>query len=104
MVELFYLAIGSPTEVAVPGFAQIRIRDSVERARRVKAGGGLVGNRLIMDESVCVRGADRLFIEPHRVELAAFYSCDFRANQGGAIFEILGAILRPNCELFKVSG
>src|SRR5215831_16118376 len=104
MVELLYFAISSPTEIAVPGFPQISIRDFVEPACRVEARGDLVGNRLIMDESVRVCGADRLFIEAHRVEVAAFYSCDFRANQGGAIFEILGAILRPYFELFKVSG
>src|SRR5262245_30651054 len=102
MVELLYFAISSPTEIAVPGFPQISIRDFVEPACRVKARGNLVGNRLIMDEAVHVRGADRLFIEAHRLKVAAFNPGDLGAHQRGAVFEILRAILRPYFELFKV--
>src|SRR5262245_20179001 len=104
MVELVHLAVGSPTEVGVPGFPQISIRDFVETACRVKARGNLVGNRLIMDEAVHVRGADRLFIEAHRVEVAAFNPGDLGAHQHGAVLEILRTILCPYLELSMMRG
>ena len=94
-VELPHLAIGSPTEVAVPGIPQVPMRDLLETACRVEARSEFVGERLIMDKAVCVRRADRLLVEALGIKLAAFDACDLGAHQRGAVFEILRAILRP---------
>src|SRR5262245_52161922 len=103
LLELLYFAISSPTEIAVSGFAQIRIREVVELSCRIKARGNLVGNRLVVDETVRVRGADSFFIEAHGIEVAAFYSCDFRTHERRAVFEILRAVLGPYFEMLMVS-
>src|SRR6266478_8268912 len=55
-----------------------------------------------MDKSVCVRGANGLFIKALSVEHAALYSCGLRAHQCGAVLEILRTILRPYFELTVV--
>ena len=96
--------VGSPTQVAVPGVPQIRVRDLLETTCRVEARREFVGERLIVDKAVCVRRADGLFVEVHGIEVAAFDACDLRTHQCRAIFEILRAILRPYFELSVVSG
>src|SRR5215813_14814800 len=103
MFQLPYFAVGSPAIIAVQGLPQIRIRNLVETARRIKARGNLVTNRLIVDEAVCVRGTDGLFIKALGIEHAAFDSCDLRADEGRSVFEILWAVLRPYFELSLVS-
>ena len=56
LVELSHLAIGSPTEIAVPGFtANTSFANLVETARRVESCSELVGERRIVDEAVCMR-------------------------------------------------
>ena len=99
LVELPHLAIGAPTEIAVPGVAQVGIRDLLETACRVKPRGELVGDRLVVDKTVCVRRTDGLFVKLLGIERAAFDACDLRADQRGAVFEILRAMLRPYFEL-----
>src|SRR5262249_50861351 len=99
MCQLPYFAIGSPASVAVQGLPQIRIRNLVETALCIKARRNLVGNRLIVDESVGVRGADGLFVKALGLEHSAFYSCDLRTDQRGSVFKILWAMLRPNYEV-----
>ena len=95
LVELPYFAVSPPTEIAIPGFLQICARDLVEASCCVESRGNLIGNRLIVNKSVCVRRADGLFIKAFGVEHAAFYSCDFGAHECGTVFKILRAMLRP---------
>src|SRR5262249_49169823 len=102
-IELPHLTVGPPTEIAISGFPQIGMCDLLETACRVEAGSNLVGNPLIVDESIRVRRADGLFVKAFGVDHAAFYSRDLRAHQCSAIFEILRAMLRPNLELPVVS-
>ena len=80
------------------------MRDLLEAARRVEARGQFVGERLVVDKAVCAGRADGLFVEPLGVELAAFDACDLRADQRGAVLEILRAVLRPDLELPVVGG
>ena len=75
------------------------MRDFLEAARRVEARGELVGERLVVDKAVCAGRADGLFVEALGIELAAFDPGDLRADQRGAVLEILRAILRPDLEL-----
>src|SRR5262245_8896578 len=103
LIELAHLAVGSPTQIAVPGAPQIRMGDFLETTRRVEARGEVIGKRLIVDKAVCLCREDRLFVKMLSVDCAAFYSCDFRAHQCGPVFEVLWAILRPYFELPLVS-
>ena len=80
------------------------MRDLLEATRRVEARGQFVGERLIVDKAVCVCRADGLFVQMLGVELAAFDARDLRADQRGAVFEILRAVLRPDFELSVVGG
>src|SRR6266576_6227530 len=103
MVQLRYFAISPPTLVAIPGFVQIRICERLETTCCVEARGDLIGNRLIVDESIGVRRADGLFVKAFGVDQAAFYSCDFGSRQSNSVFKILRTMLRPYVELFVVS-
>src|SRR5262249_20180067 len=94
---------GPPTQIAVPGIAQIRARDPVEPTCHIEASRELVGDCLIVDKSVCVCRADGLFVEPLCIELAALDARNLRADQCGTVLEILRAVLRPYFELPVVS-
>ena len=63
LLKLPHLAVGSPTQIAGPGLPQISVCDHLEAARGVKAGGQLVGERLVVDKAVCARRHDRRFVE-----------------------------------------
>ena len=99
LIELPHLPIGSPTQVAVAGVAQIHIRDLLEPTRRVEARGEFVGERLVVNKAVGAGRADGLFVEALGLELAALRARDLRADQRGAVLEILRAIRRPDLEL-----
>src|SRR5262249_5159523 len=99
-----HLTSSSPTEVAVPGLAQIRVRDLLETTCHVKAGRNFVGDTLNVYETVLSCRADRPLVQAHGFEVAAFYACDLRAHKRRAVFEILRAILRPYFELSMVRG
>jgi hypothetical protein len=58
-IQLPHLAIRSPTEIARSCIAQIHLSDFVKAAISVEARGELICDRLIVDEAVCARGADR---------------------------------------------
>ena len=45
-----------------------------------------------------------LFVQVNRVKIPTLDAGTFGANQGSAVFEILGAMLRPEVELPIVSG
>src|SRR5207244_5739432 len=75
-----------------------------EPTRRVEARGQLIGDRLIMDKAACVRRADGPIVETHRIELAAFDARDLRADERGAVGEVLRAVLGPLLELAVVGG
>src|SRR5262245_46781581 len=90
------------TEIAIPSFPQVRVRDRIEATCQVKARGELVIERLIVNKAVCVGRADGLLVEMLSIELAAFYSCDLSAYQRGTVFEVLRTILRACFELSVV--
>ena len=45
-----------------------------------------------------------LFVQPNRVKIPTLDARNFGANQGSAVVEILGAMLRPEVELPIMSG
>ena len=57
-----------------------------------------------MNKAVGAGRADGLFVEALGIELPAFDARDLRADQRGAILEIVRAIRRPDLELAVVGG
>src|SRR5947208_9611879 len=80
LIKLAHLAIGSPTQVALPGVSQVEMRDLLEAPGSVEARGEFIGERLILDKAVRVCGADGLFVKMLGIELAALDACDLRAH------------------------
>src|ERR1700751_3384127 len=72
LVKLAHLAIGAPTQVAVPCVSQVELRDLLEASGRVEARREFVGERLIGEKAVGAGRADGLFVKAHRLNLAAF--------------------------------
>ena len=99
LFQLPHLAVGSPSKVAVARILQIHAGNFFEATRRIEAGGELVGERVIVNKAVGAGRANRLFVEPHRVDIPAIDLSDLGADQRGAVLEIVRAIRRPNLEL-----
>ena len=105
LIELAHFAFGSPAEIAVPGFSQIRIRYLVETSRRIESCGKFVGERLVVDEArlhvpsgLPVRKAASASI------VAAFDARDLGRHECCAVFEILRDNSPPIAELLLVFG
>src|SRR6202140_1536894 len=98
LIELPHLAIGSPPQVAVPGVSQVEMRYFIEATGRVEARSKFVGERLIVNKAICAGRADGLFVQTFGIEVAALQAGDLGANQCGAVFEILRAVLSPDLE------
>src|SRR5262249_29206250 len=104
LIELPYLAIGSPPQVAVAGFLQVRACGRLKPARPIEPRGQYVGKGLVVDKAVSAWRADGLFVKLLGVDRAAFDPRDLRAYQRGAVLKILRAVLRPCFELPVVGG
>src|SRR5215831_14284838 len=104
LIELPYLAIGSPSEITPPCVSQVDMRDLVETARRVKAGSQLVGERLVVDKAVSARRHDGALVQVHGLERASLYAGNLRAHEGESVLEVVRAVLRPYSKLSPVSG
>src|ERR1700736_937031 len=102
LLELPYLAIGSPAQIAVAGVLQIHAGNLLEAARRVEAGSEFIGERLILNKTAGAGRADGLFVEAHRVNVAAVDASNLGADQRGAVLEIVRAIRRPEFKLSVV--
>ena len=86
------------------GVLQIHTGDLLEATRRVEAGGEFVGECLMVNKAVGAGRADGLFVEAHRVSIAAVDTSNLGTDQCGAVFEIVRAIRRPYFELPVVGG
>src|SRR5262249_25686112 len=104
VLELSYLSIGPPLEIAEPGVPQVKPRDPVESPGGVEARCKFQSERLVVNEAVCAGRVDRLFVQAHRVQIAILDSGHFGADQGGTVLEVLRAILGPDVELSLVKG
>src|SRR5262249_2062618 len=62
LVELLHLAIGSPAEIAVAGFSQIRLRYLVETRCHIKPAPTFIGDALNVYEAVLSCRADRSIV------------------------------------------
>src|SRR5271154_5804525 len=95
LIQLPYLAVGSPTQIAVPGVAQVGLGNSPEATCRVEARGELAGDAFVLDEPVLSRQPDGLFVEMFGLEVPPFDSGDLGTDQGRTVCEVLGAVMCP---------
>src|SRR5262249_47273911 len=103
LLELPYLAIRSPPQVAVSSIPQAPVRGLLEATHPVEPRGELVRNSLVVDEAVCTGRMAGLFVQAHRVSIATFDAGNFGTNKRHAVFEILRTLLRPHFELPMVT-
>src|SRR5215472_13575972 len=104
LIELPYLSVGAPSQIAPPRVSQVEMCDFVEATRGVKAGAQLVCERLILDEAVCACRRDGALVQVHGLERASLDAGNLSAHKGDAILEVFPAVLRPYGKLSLVSG
>lgn len=81
LLELSYLANRSPANVAVTGVSEIGIAAGLIVEREIKLRCQFVSDSLILNEAVFSSGADRLFVQVDRVEVASFDARNFSHDQ-----------------------
>ena len=52
LIQLSYLTVRSPTQIAVTGFAQVCLGDSLEGTSREESRGELASDAFVVDETV----------------------------------------------------
>src|SRR5215475_13123521 len=102
LIELPHLSVGSPSKVAPPCVPQVEMRELFGASRLVKAGSQFVGERLVMDKSVCACRRDGALVEVHGLERASLDTGNLGPDQCGAILEVLRTIRRPGPKLSLV--
>src|SRR5262249_6699549 len=102
-IELPYLSVGSPSQIAPSCASQVEMRDLLEAAGRVKAGSQLVGECLVVDKAVGAGRADGLFVEPLGIDFASLDTGNLGADKCCAILKVLRTIRRPSPKLFLMS-
>src|SRR5262249_30631106 len=103
LIELPHLSVGAPAEITAACISQVEMRDLVEAARRVKAGSQLVGERLVVDEAVCLGRHDGALVQVHGIDRAPLETGDLSADESYTIIEVLRTIRRPGTKLSRVS-
>src|SRR2546430_1745141 len=104
LVELKDFASCAPSEIAVAGISQVRIRDGPEPTGSVEASRKFVRERFVVDEIVLASRPDRRFIQALRIEFSPLDASNLGADQQRTVLEILWTILRPYTQLFVLSG
>src|SRR6185295_14090457 len=104
ILALPHLSVGAPLPVAVPGVPEVGPGNPLEATTRVETRRQFVGECLVLNKLVFACRRDGRFVQALGVQLSTFDAGDFRADQERAVFEILGAVLRPFHELPVVGG
>ncbi len=104
LIQLPYLAVGPPTQIAVPGVPKVRLGDGLEATCRVEPRSELACDPFVLNEPVLPSQPNGLFIETLGVKLSAFDAGDLGTDQRGSICEVLGAVMGPDLELPMMRG
>src|SRR4029077_3653949 len=81
---------------------QVKFGELFEAARPIKGRSTLISERYVVDEAVRAGRGDGLFVQAHRVGIAAVNARDLGANELGAVFEVFRTVLGPLLELAMV--
>jgi len=98
LLELSHLAVGSPTPVTVPRIPQVQRRDPLEATCRVEARASSLAIPSLWTKPLYRPSGWRFRTGASRQDRGVDPR-DLGANQCGAVFEILRAVLRPQFEL-----
>src|SRR6516165_11412471 len=80
LIKLPHLSVGAPSQVAVAGVTQIPVCDLGEITCSVEAGGKLVGERFVLDETACAcRGHSKL-VQVHGVKRPSLNAGDLGSD------------------------
>src|SRR5260370_3480476 len=71
-IELLHLAVGTPAEITSLGVPEIGVGNGLEATRRVELRGQLMGDALVLHETMFARQRNGLFVETHRVQFPTF--------------------------------
>src|ERR1700733_209390 len=98
-IELPYLGVGAPAEIAGPRVAKIDVRDGLETAHRIEASGEFVTDAFVLDETMLARRMNGRFVEPLGAQLVTLQTRYLGADQRRAGLEVCWAALRPDQNL-----
>src|ERR1700730_12398740 len=102
LFELPHLAERAPAKIAAPRLPQIRVGDRIEAARRVEARGQLMGQTLVLHETVLASRVDGLFVETLGVQFPLFQTRELRANQCRPVCESCRTVVCPDRYLLEM--
>src|SRR5262249_23089899 len=95
LIELPHLSVGAPSQIAPPRVSQVEMCNLIETARRVKTGGQLVGERLVVNEPVSACRRDGALVQVHGLERTPLDPGNLGSDQRCTILEVLRTIRRP---------
>src|SRR5579863_7604058 len=101
-IELPYLAVGAPAEIAVPRLAQMGIGGCLGATRAVEPGGHLIGYAFVLHETMLASRTNGLLVQTHGVDIPPLDPGHLRLNERRPVDKILGAIEGPGVVLLPV--
>jgi hypothetical protein len=81
LFELSHLAGRAPAEITIPGVTQTGVGDRFGASRRVEPRGHLVGQTLVLHETVFVSGLNGLLVQAHCITVSPFEAGDLGRHQ-----------------------
>src|SRR5262249_19732364 len=103
LIELPHLSVGAPSQIAPPCVSQVEMGDLLEAARRIQAGGQLVGECLVVDKAVCACRPDGALVQVHGLKRASLDTGNLGSDQRCTILEVLRTIRCRGLKLLPVS-
>ena len=102
LFELLHLAERAPAQVTAPRLPQTGMGDRVEAARREEARGRLMGQALVLDETMVAGRSNSLLVQTHCIGVSPFEACDFGRHQGVFVAERRWIVVGPLPQLLAV--
>jgi hypothetical protein len=87
--ELPHFAVGSPSLVAVPSFAEVEILECFEATRCIEPRGQLVRQSFVLDEALLARRPNGLLIQTAGLNFPAVQAGNLGADQRDSVCEVL---------------
>ncbi len=102
LFELPHLAERAPAQVTAPRFPQAGMGDRIDAARAVEPRGHLMGQALVLHETVLARRLNGLLVQTHGVGVPPFEPGDLGRHQGVFVAKRRWIVVGPLAQLFPV--
>ena len=102
LFELPHLAERAPAKIAAPRIPQIGVGDRLEAARRVEPRGHLMGQTLVLHETMLAGRSNGLLVQTHRIGVSPFEAGDLGRHQRVLVGESRRIVVGPLAQLFPV--